>query len=131
MFLLATMASVQSNMMVSSQHPTQAAPGMDVLAVFGFLTSILTLLFWMHQRQSRKCVVAMAVCLMAMAVYAFLQGAWPLGMIELVFSVATFRRGLLAKEIVGIRMRNPRRMFMAPTVQLTAESRMSRMFGQS
>jgi hypothetical protein len=104
---------------------------MDVLMVLGFLTSILTLLFWMHQRQSRKCVVATAICLTAMAAFALLQGAWPVGMIEFVFSCEAFRRGLLAKEIVGIKMRNPQRVVVAAPMRLRAETRISRMFGPS
>jgi hypothetical protein len=81
---------------VAASHPVVpfTAPPMDVLMVSGFFGSILTLLFWMHQGQSRKCVAALAICLAGMAVFGFIQGAWPLGIMECVWSIAAFRRSL-------------------------------------
>jgi hypothetical protein len=89
MWPLATISSI-----AATSHPAApfTPPALDVLMLVGFLGSILTLLFWMHQRQSRSRVAALAVCLAGMAIYGFLQGAWPLGIIECVWSVSAFQR---------------------------------------
>jgi hypothetical protein len=79
---------------------TSPAPHMDVLMVSGFLISILTLLLWMHLGQSRTCTVAFAVCLLALTAFAFLQGAWPLGIVMIVWSAAAFRQRRPGKDTV-------------------------------
>jgi hypothetical protein len=122
------MLAIISNL---SHSATVVAPQMDVLMVFGFMGSIVTLLCWMHQAQSRTWVLSFAVCLAAMAVYAFLQGAWPLGIIESVWSIATVRKWWIKKRIGG---RNEG-MFLRPVEispsRWVGEARMSRMFGSN
>jgi hypothetical protein len=88
------------------------------------MTAILTLLFFLHQRQSRKAVLGLAICLAAMSLYGFLQGAWPLGMIELVWSTATLVRWHAGRGLAApANLVRPAR----PVAQL----RLSRLFGES
>jgi hypothetical protein len=119
------------NSIAAMSHPTVSLtpPPMDVLMVSGFLGSILTLLFWMHQGESKSCVAALAVCLAGMAIFGFLQGAWPLAIMESVWSIATFRRWR-KKEIVH--KPNMRFLWLMTEPQprkWESQSRISRMFG--
>jgi hypothetical protein len=124
MWMLATISSLS--------HPaTVVAPQMDVLMVFGFMGSIVTLLCWMHQAQSRTWVLSFAVCLAAMAVYAFLQGAWPLGIVESVWSVATVRKWWNKKRIGGRNEGTFLRAVEVSSNRWVSEARMSRMFGSN
>src|SRR5208282_3900158 len=68
------------------------APQFQTLMFFGFVAALMTLLCFIHQRQSRSAVLALAVCLAAMALYTFMQGAWPVGIVQVVWSAATFAR---------------------------------------
>jgi hypothetical protein len=126
MWTLAAMNSI-----ASTSHPTVSLtpPPMDVLMVSGFLGSILTLLFWMHQRESKSCVIALAVCLAGMAIFGFLQGAWPLAIMESVWSVATFRRSRQKEMIHKPNMRFLWLMTESRPRQWESQSRISRMFG--
>jgi hypothetical protein len=72
--------------------PVAPPPALDVLMLSGFLLSILTLLIWMHPIQSRHRLLAFAAALVGLAVYGFLQGAWPLGVVAIAWSAATLRR---------------------------------------
>lgn len=65
---------------------------MDGLTAYGLLSVSLMLLFYAVEGRSAWFVLAFAVsCLMA-SVYGFLQGAWPFGMVEAVWSVVAVRR---------------------------------------
>jgi hypothetical protein len=108
--------------LVASRQPI--GPDMDVVGVLGFMTAILTLLFFMHQRQSSKAVLGLAICLAAMSLYGLLQGAWPLGLIELVWSVATLVRWRAGRGLASpanlVRSQRP-----------VAQLRLGRLFGES
>jgi hypothetical protein len=99
---------------------------MDTVMVFGFLTAFLTLVIWLHQGRSRLWTTSMAACLAGLAVYAFMAGAWPVGMVEIVWSAATLRRWRLARN-----GRLPMETRLSPQNHWKSESRMSRMFGSS
>jgi hypothetical protein len=124
MLSLATMSSIAAT---SHQTAQLTPPTLDVLMLTGFLGSILTLLFWMHQKQSKSCVAALAVCLAGMAIYGFLQGAWPLAILECVWSIATFQRWRQKRIVHKPNMRFL--WLMLDSHPHEAGSRMSRMFG--
>jgi len=103
-------------------------PQMDVLMVAGFLTSVLTLLLWMHLGKSRACTLAFAMSLSALAIFAFLQGAWPLGMVIVVWSVASIGRWRQGKDIFPAANDKPRDRITFPNGPWAEVSRVSRIF---
>ena len=65
---------------------------MNLLTLFGLVAVTLMLLFYALERRSRWYILAFAgACVMGSA-YGFLQGAWPFGLVEAVWSVVAARR---------------------------------------
>jgi len=65
---------------------------MDQLTAYGLVSVSLMLLFYAMESRSHWFVLAFAVsCVMASA-YGFLQGAWPFGMVEAIWSLVALRR---------------------------------------
>ncbi|HEY1922076.1 MAG TPA: hypothetical protein VGG44_04870, partial [Tepidisphaeraceae bacterium] len=65
MWSLATVSSFAATYQQAASDPS---PTMDVFMVTGFLGSLLTLLLWLYQAQSRRCAAGLAVCLAGMAI---------------------------------------------------------------
>jgi len=65
---------------------------MDTLAAYGFLSVILMLVFYALEGKGSVFVLLFAVSCVMASVYGFLQGAWPFGMVEAVWSVVALRR---------------------------------------
>jgi hypothetical protein len=83
-------------------HRFQIAPPQpDVLMMSGFFLSIFTLLVWMHPVRSRLRTLVFAACLAGMATYAFLQGAWPVGIVATVWSASALRRWHQKQDLVN------------------------------
>ena len=69
---------------------------MSGLTAFGLVAVSAMLVCYALEKRSRWFVVAFAgSCLLASA-YAFLQGAWPFGLVEAVWSLVALRRWWLA-----------------------------------
>jgi hypothetical protein len=83
-------------------------PQLDVLMLSGFLISIFTLLVWMHPVPSRLQALVFAASLAGLAVYGFLQGAWPIGIVAMVWSAAALRRWQQWKHIARAGNKNRR-----------------------
>jgi hypothetical protein len=65
---------------------------MDRLTAFGLLAVGLMLAFYTLEHRSRLFVLAFAgSCLMGSA-YGFLQGAWPFGVVEVIWAFVALRR---------------------------------------
>ncbi|WKW50803.1 hypothetical protein [Rhodomicrobium lacus] len=65
---------------------------MDGLTFFGLLAVSLMLLFYALEERSPWFILAFAgSCLLASA-YGFLQGAWPFGLVEAIWSVVALAR---------------------------------------
>ena len=65
---------------------------MNPLSMFGLVAVTLMLIFYALEDRSRWMVLAFAgSCLLASA-YGFLQGAWPFGLVELIWSFVAVRR---------------------------------------
>lgn len=65
---------------------------MDGLTIYGLISVSLMLLFYALESRSAWFVLAFAVsCVMASG-YGFLQGAWPFGLVEAVWSIVALRR---------------------------------------
>ena len=65
---------------------------MDALTAFGALAVAAMLLFYALEERSPWYVLAFAAACLASSVYGFLQGAWPFGLIELIWSGVAPRR---------------------------------------
>jgi hypothetical protein len=67
---------------------------MDPLTIFGLVAVSLMLAFYALERRSRWYTLAFAgACIMGSA-YGFMQGAWPFGAVEAVWSLVALRRWL-------------------------------------
>jgi hypothetical protein len=68
---------------------------MDWLTAYGLVSVSLMLLFYALEQRSAWFVFLFGIsCIMA-SVYGFLQGAWPFGLVELVWSTVALRRWYL------------------------------------
>ena len=71
---------------------------MSILTVFGLIAVILMLIFYALEKRSRWYTLAFALACVLGSVYGFLQGAWPFGLVEAVWSLVAVRRWWLAAE---------------------------------
>jgi hypothetical protein len=110
--------------------PAHQPAQFETLMAFGAAGVTLMLFAYAHEKISPNCALLCAVgCLMA-AAYGFVQGAWPLGIAQVVWAVAAVRRWRAAVR----RHRRPRRAARRgdteqKALEMTLESRLSRMFG--
>jgi hypothetical protein len=105
-------------------HQTSTStPQLDGLMLFGFLGAVATLVFFSLQSRSPSFVLVFSICSAAMALFAFMQGAWPLGIVECVWSVAIFRRWYVSRKLLKRRNRAA-----AMTKPWLNESRVTRLF---
>jgi hypothetical protein len=65
---------------------------MSLLTVFGLVAVGAMLLFYALEDQSPHFVLAFAAACLLSSVYGFLQGAWPFGIVEAVWTVVALRR---------------------------------------
>ena len=65
---------------------------MDPLTIFGAVAVSAMLLFYALEARSATFVLAFAAACVASSAYGFLQGAWPFGVVELVWSGIALRR---------------------------------------
>ncbi|MGD9670511.1 MAG: hypothetical protein AB7U75_15945 [Hyphomicrobiaceae bacterium] len=65
---------------------------MDALTVFGLLSVIAMLVFYALEDRGTGFILAFAAACVAASVYGFLQGAWPFGVVEAVWSGIAVRR---------------------------------------
>jgi len=65
---------------------------MDGLTAFGALAVALMLLCYALEERAPAFVLAFAAACAASSVYGFLQGAWPFGVVELIWAGVALRR---------------------------------------
>jgi hypothetical protein len=111
---------------LAAAHPLP--PRLDVLMTTGFLCAFLATVFFIYQRESSAFVLFLSVSLAVLSFYGFLQGAWPLGWIAIIWSVSTLRRWRkITKTNRHHRPGLPRKLAWAHTDYEL--SRVGRMFG--
>ncbi len=71
---------------------------MDNLTLFGLFAVSAMLIFYALEKKSHWFVLAFAGACVAASIYGFLQGAWPFGVVEAVWSVVALRRWWLIKK---------------------------------
>lgn len=77
-------------------------PAVNWLTLFGLLAVTLMLVFYALEDRSSWFILAFAGACLLGSVYGFLQGAWPFGALEAVWSIVALRRwSLRAAESPG------------------------------
>ncbi len=72
---------------------------MTPLSLFGlFAVSVMVVCYAMETRHSAFILAFAASCVLA-SVYGFLQGAWPFGAVEVIWSVIAVRRWWTTRHI--------------------------------
>ena len=65
---------------------------MDALTAFGLVSVTAMLVFYALEDRSPHFILAFAAACAAGSVYGFLQGAWPFGLVEVVWALIAARR---------------------------------------
>jgi len=71
---------------------------MTPLNAFGLIAVSLMLVFYALERRSRWYTFAFALACGLGSAYGFLQGAWPFGLVEAVWSLVAVRRWWMVPE---------------------------------
>ena len=70
---------------------------MNILTLFGLVAVVAMVTFYALEKKSHWYILWFSISCLAAAVYGFLQGAWPFGFAESIWSVIAFRRWWLAR----------------------------------
>jgi 4-amino-4-deoxy-L-arabinose transferase-like glycosyltransferase len=74
---------------------------MDTLAAFGLFSVTAMLVCYALERRSPWYILGFAVACGLGSIYGFLQGAWPFGLVELVWAMVAARRWWLERQSVN------------------------------
>ena len=72
---------------------------MNPLTLFGLFAVTAMLVCYALEKRSRWFVLAFAFACALGSAYGFLQGAWPFGLVEIVWCFVALRRWQLAREV--------------------------------
>ena len=90
------------------RHPaTLYIPPMDSLSLFGIAAVSFTLLCYAMESGSHWWTLGFVLGCIAGSAYGFLQGAWPFGVVEIVWALVSFRRWLTLKRVQSFKFREP------------------------
>ena len=74
---------------------------MDGLTWFGLIAvTAMLICYWAEDRSAWFVLAFAGACALA-SVYGFLQGAWPFGVVEAIWSVVALRRFMLRREMTS------------------------------
>jgi hypothetical protein len=71
---------------------------MNALTVFGLFSVTAMLVCYALERRSRWFILAFAAACALGSAYGFLQGAWPFGLVEAIWSIVALRRWELVRR---------------------------------
>jgi hypothetical protein len=71
---------------------------LSALTAFGLFAVTAMLVFYALERRSPWFIFAFALACALASIYGFLQGAWPFGVVEAVWSLVALRRWWLAHQ---------------------------------
>jgi len=72
---------------------------MDPLTLFGLFAVTAMLVCYALEKRGRWFILAFAVACALGSVYGFLQGAWPFGLVEAIWSLVAVRRWKRLKKM--------------------------------
>lgn len=64
----------------------------DGLTLFGLLVVVAMLVFYALEKRSPWFILAFAITCLLSSIYGFLQGAWPIGIVEFIWTFVAGRR---------------------------------------
>ena len=70
---------------------------MDCLTIFGLFAVTAMLVFYVLEKRSHWFILAFAGSCVLASAYGFLQGAWPFGLVEAIWSSVAARRWWLER----------------------------------
>jgi hypothetical protein len=65
---------------------------MDAITAYGFVSVLLMLCFYAMEGRGAIYILLFAISCVMASIYGFLQGAWPFGLVEAVWSLVAARR---------------------------------------
>jgi hypothetical protein len=71
---------------------------MDALGAFGLFAVTLCLICYVLEDRSPRYILGFAAGCALGSVYGFLQGAWPFGMVEAIWTVVAMRRWISTRR---------------------------------
>ncbi len=71
---------------------------MDLLTLFGLFAVSLMLVCYLLESHSHWFILAFAFGCVLGSIYGFLQGAWPFGLVEVIWTGVALRRWWLVKK---------------------------------
>ena len=73
---------------------------MTLLSAFGLFAVTAMVICYALEKRSSWFVLGFAVACILGSIYGFLQGAWPFGMVEAIWSLIAFRRWWAGRQTV-------------------------------
>lgn len=71
---------------------------MDRLTIFGLFAVTAMVVFYALEGRGHWCVLGFAGACVLGSIYGFLQGAWPFGVVEAIWSLVALRRFWIASK---------------------------------
>ena len=71
---------------------------MNALTIFGLFAVTAMLVFYALEHRSHWFILAFALACLLGSIYGFLQGAWPFGLVEAIWSIIAVRRWWIAAK---------------------------------
>ena len=71
---------------------------MDYLTVFGLFAVMAMLVCYALEKRNRFFILGFAGACVLASIYGFLQGAWPFGIVEAIWSIVALQRWWLTKD---------------------------------
>ncbi len=72
---------------------------LDALSIFGLFAVSAMMLFYALEKRSPWNILGFAGSCLLGSIYGFLQGAWPFGVVELVWSIVALKRWTATPKI--------------------------------
>lgn len=70
---------------------------MSILTIFGVLVLSLMMVMYALEKKHNGFIFGFSLCCIFSALYGFLSGVWPFGIVETVWSIVAFRRWWVAR----------------------------------
>ncbi|MDP1574257.1 MAG: hypothetical protein Q8L78_04920 [Coxiellaceae bacterium] len=65
---------------------------MNALSLFGLFSVIVMLIFYSLEEKHHIYILGFSLSCILGSIYGFLQGAWPFGLVEIVWTIVVFRK---------------------------------------
>lgn len=91
-------ATTQNESWNKKRLASSLKPRMDGLTLFGLFAVTAMLVCYAMEDRSRWFILGFAVACALGSIYGFLQGAWPFGLVEAIWSLVAVRRWWLRKS---------------------------------